>query len=44
MARALLERETLVRDEVLRLLRDVEPESHASETVGMPVVVAVPAD
>jgi cell division protease FtsH len=44
MARALLEKETLVREEVLRLLRDVEPESHASETVGMPVVVAVPAD
>jgi cell division protease FtsH len=44
MARALLEKETLVREEVLRLLRDVEPESHASETVGMPVVVALPAD
>jgi cell division protease FtsH len=44
MARALLEKETLVRDEVLQLLGGVEPESHASETVGMPVVVAVPAD
>ena len=44
MARALLDKETLVREEVLQLLGGVEPESHASETVGMPVVVAVPAD
>jgi cell division protease FtsH len=44
MARALLEKETLVREEVLQLLGGVEPESHASETVGMPVVVALPAD
>jgi cell division protease FtsH len=42
MAQALLDKETLVRDEVLEILGDVEPESHASETVGMPVVVRLP--
>jgi len=40
LATALLEKETLVRDEVLELLADVEPESRASETVGVPQVVA----
>jgi cell division protease FtsH len=40
LAAALLEKETLVRDEVLTMLADVEPESRASETVGMPRVVA----
>jgi cell division protease FtsH len=40
IASALLEKETLVREEVLELLRDVEPESRASETVGVPQVVA----
>src|ERR1700758_5457277 len=36
----LLEKETLVRDEGVSLLADVEPESRASETVGVPRVVA----
>jgi cell division protease FtsH len=40
VASALLEKETLVRDEVLELFKDVEPESRASETVGVPRVVA----
>ena len=40
IANALLEKETLVRDEVLALLTDVEPESRASESVGVPRVVA----
>src|SRR5215475_13750997 len=40
LAQALLEKETLVRDEMLALLSDVEPESRASETVGVPRVVA----
>jgi cell division protease FtsH len=34
LAQALLEKETLVRDEMLAMLSDVEPESRASETVG----------
>ena len=34
LAQALLERETLVRDEMNALLADVEPESRASETIG----------
>jgi len=34
LAQALLEKETLVRDEMMALLSDVEPESRASETVG----------
>jgi cell division protease FtsH len=34
LAGALLEKETLVRDEILSLLADVEAESQASETVG----------
>jgi cell division protease FtsH len=40
LASALLEKETLVRDEVLVLLADVEAESRASESVGVPRVVA----
>ena len=40
IAAALLEKETLGRDEVLELFADVEPESRASETVGVPRVVA----
>jgi len=40
IAAALLEKETLGRDEVLELFKDVEPESRASETVGIPRVVA----
>jgi cell division protease FtsH len=34
LANALLEKETLVREEMQVLLTDVEPESRASETVG----------
>ncbi len=44
LTQALLEKETLGREEVLQLLADVEPESRASETVGMPRVVALPGD
>src|SRR5436853_103357 len=40
VAAALLEKETLVRDELQALVVDVEPESRASETVGVPRVVA----
>jgi cell division protease FtsH len=40
IAAALLEKETLVRDELQALVEDVEPESRASETVGVPRVVA----
>ena len=40
LAHALLEKETLVRDEVLTLLVDVGTESRASESVGVPRVVA----
>jgi cell division protease FtsH len=40
IASALLEKETLVRDELQALVKDVEPESRASETVGVPRVVA----
>jgi hypothetical protein len=44
LSQALLEKETLMREEVLLLLTDVEPESRASETVGTPrVVVSLPA-
>jgi cell division protease FtsH len=42
VASALLEKETLARDELLELFGDVEPESRASETVG--VVRALSAD
>ena len=41
IAAALLEKETLVREEVLELLADLEPESSASETVGVPRAVVV---
>ncbi len=44
LTQALLERETLVRDEVLQLFADIDPESRAAETVGMPMVVTLPAD
>src|SRR5690348_37291 len=45
IASALLEKETLVRDEILELVEDVEPESRASESVGVPRVVATkPSD
>jgi cell division protease FtsH len=40
LASALLEKETLVREEVMEVLAGVEPESRASDTVGMPRVVA----
>jgi cell division protease FtsH len=40
LAHALLEKETLVRGEMLNLLADVEPESRASETVGRVVPLA----
>src|SRR5262249_7875740 len=40
VAQALLERETLRRDERPELCGDVEPESHSSETVGIPRVVS----
>jgi cell division protease FtsH len=40
VAAELLEKETLVRDELLALIEDVEPESRASESVGVPRVVA----
>jgi len=40
LAAALLDKETLVRDEVATLLEDVEAESRASESVGVPRVVA----
>jgi len=44
VADALLEKETLGRDELLALFGDVGPESHASEVVGVPqAVVAHPA-
>ena len=41
LASALLEKETLVRDEVGSILGGVEPESRASEAVGVPRVVAL---
>ncbi len=40
IAAALLEKETLVRDELLVLVDDIEPESRAAESVGVPQVVA----
>ena len=40
IAAALLEKETLGRDEVIELFKGVEPESRASESVGIPRVVA----
>jgi cell division protease FtsH len=44
LTQALLEKETLGRDEVMQLLVDVEPESRASEMVGVPRVLSLPAD
>jgi cell division protease FtsH len=44
IANALLEKETLDRDELDTLLADVEPESRSSETVGTVRVVPLPAD
>jgi cell division protease FtsH len=44
IAAALLEKETLVRDELKALVEDVEAESSASETVGVPRVVASEPD
>jgi ATP-dependent Zn protease len=40
LAIALLEKETLVRDEVVEMLAEVEAESRASDSVGVPRVVA----
>jgi cell division protease FtsH len=40
IAGALLEKETLQREELLELVANVEPESRASESVGVPRVVA----
>ena len=40
VAAALLDKETLGRDEVVAMFADVDPESRASDTVGMPRVVA----
>src|SRR5256714_2270730 len=40
LAALLLEKETLLRDEVVELLVDVESESRASESVGVPQIVA----
>lgn len=40
IAAALLQKETLVREEVEAMFAEVEPESRASETVGVPQVVA----
>src|SRR2546423_3864637 len=44
VAQALLEKETLVREELDTLLADVEPDSRSSETVGTVRVVSLPAD
>ncbi len=44
LTQALLERETILRDEVLQLLGDVGPESRASETVGTPRMISLPSD
>ncbi len=44
VAAALLEKETLNREELLELFGDVLPESHASEAVGVPQVVAAIPD
>jgi cell division protease FtsH len=44
LAHALLEKETLVRDEMLALLAGVEPESRASETVGTVRALPIAAD
>jgi cell division protease FtsH len=40
LAHALLERETLVREEILSLLADVEPASRSADTVGTPRIIS----
>jgi cell division protease FtsH len=44
VAHALLEKETLIREELDALLADVEPDSRSSETVGTVKVVPLPAE
>src|SRR5919201_1958824 len=44
LASALLEKDTLVREEIEALLVDVEPESRAAETIGTPRAVPLAAD
>jgi hypothetical protein len=44
VANALLEKETLDREELDALLGDVEADSRSSETVGTVKVVSLPAD
>src|SRR5919202_438130 len=44
VAGALLEKETLVRDEIEHLLADVDAESRSSETVGTPRFVSLPGE
>jgi cell division protease FtsH len=44
VAAALLEKETLVREEIEHLLADVDVESRSSETVGTPRVLSLPGD
>ncbi len=41
LSQALLEKETLGREEVIELVRDVAPESRAAETVGTPRAVGI---
>ena len=43
VASALLEKETLGREEVLELLAGIQPESRASESVGTPRIVSAEA-
>jgi cell division protease FtsH len=43
LAATLIEKETIDRDELQQLLAGVEPESRASESVGTPRVVSLPA-
>jgi hypothetical protein len=42
VAKALLEKETLLRAELAALLEDVKPASNASERVGTPQAVSLP--
>jgi cell division protease FtsH len=44
VAQALLDKETLVREEIDALLIDVEPESRAAETIGTPRALPLAAD
>jgi cell division protease FtsH len=41
LSQALLEKETLGREQVIELVRDVAPESRAAETVGTPRAVGI---